>query len=504
MPTNTTTVLCLLFAAATAGAQYVPPAPALPVPGVIDDLLRKSDPAMKAWDIGVNLRLRGDNKDDAGTTHAGSNFDFDAASPTANSNSYFLSRLLVRAGYAGDWVSAAAAARSSYSFSDNRYNATAAGKGLTESDGPVQLEYAYLQFGNLKKFPLLVKVGRQELAYGEQRLIGASYWLNVPHTFDALKVRYQNPSFGVDLFTSSLVYTDNSGHFDQSNGQDMLSGVYVDFAGLSQKCLVETYLFSRNVARGIVTDDWSQVPAPFRFTAPQDLYTLGFRAKSKPAAYGPWDYGVELMWQSGTRTAVYPATTVAAAKAAPRLDQNAWAFVAQGGYSWTASPGKPRLALIVSGASGDNNATDHDSRTFQNLLPSNHGLYGAMDLSGLQNLIDYRLSFSVRPAPALSLAVDLHQQYLESTNDSWYNVAGVPRATAGATPGSGRGYGVNPNYSADLGRELDLIGGWSVAKGLLLEAGLGHFFRGPYVKESFRAIGSRDASYCYLQATLNL
>src|SRR5580658_11009983 len=144
------------------------------------------------------------------------------------------------------------------------------------------------------------------------------------------------------------------------------------------------------------------------------------------------------MWQVGDRTAVFPATTVAAAEAAPRLEQNAWAFILQGGYTWKDAPTTPRLALIVSAASGDKNSKDKDSETFQNLLPSNHGLYGMMDLSSLQNIVDYRLNFTAKPSSSTSLALDLHQQFLETTNDYWYNVAGVPRNTAGAAVGSGK------------------------------------------------------------------
>src|ERR1019366_3798045 len=150
------------------------------------------------------------------------------------------------------------------------------------------------------------------------------------------------------------------------------------------------------------------------------------------------------------------------------------------------------------------NFADRASQTFQNLLPSNHGLYGAMDLSSLQNIVDYRLSYSVKPSATTSLTLDAHQQFLETTDDYWYNVAGVPRNTAGAAAGSGKGFGINPGYSSNLGRELDLIGGWTATRGVLLEAGLGHFFRGEYVKESLRVVGSRDASYLYLQATFNL
>jgi len=499
---KTTKILCFLLTAASACAQYVPPSPTGPVPGLIDDYMLSAEPSLKGWDIGVNERLRFEDKTDAGTTHAGSNFDFSDAPPTTNSNDYWLTRLMPRVGYTDDWVSFLVEGRSSYSIGDDRYTSTAAGKNLAEDDGPFQLQMAYVLIGDLKKFPVTLKVGRQELVYGEGRLVGNAYWLNIPHTFDAVKLRYQDSFVGVDLFAANLVYVDED-HFETGNQQDTLSGAYFDFPGLKKENVTELYVFARNVSRGIVTDNWSMVPAPFRFTAPQDTYTFGYRTKTKPGAYGPWDYGIEAMWQTGDRTAVFPATTVAVAKAAPRLDQNAWAFILQGGYTWKDSPLKPRLAAIISFASGDRNSTDKDSETFQNLLPSNHGLYGAMDLSSLQNIEDYRVSFSVKPSATTSLTLDAHQQYLETTHDYWYNVAGVPRNTAGATPGSGKGFNINPGYSPDLGQEIDAIGGWTITRGVILEAGVGHFFEGDYVKESFRVVGSKDANYCYVQATLS-
>jgi hypothetical protein len=507
MQRTTLTLLALLLTTASAPAQYTPPSPAGPVPGAIDDYLKANDPSLSGWGFGVNDRLRSENKSDAGTTHAGSNYDFSAAPPTDNSNDYWLNRLFLTASFTNDWLTFFAEGRSSYSFGDDRFTATAAGKNLPEDDGPIQLHQGYVLLGNLKSFPVTAKVGRQELTYGDQRLVGNALWLNVPHTFDAVKLRYQDSFLGVDLFAANLVYVngDNFGdHFETSNSQDTLSGAYVDLPGLSRGNVNEAYVFARNVARGIVTDNWAEVPAPFRFTSPEDLYTFGYHAKSRPGTYGPWDYGLEAMGQVGDRTAVFPATTVAAALAAPRLDQDAWAFVAQGSYSFRDLPLDQKLALIVSAASGDRNSKDKDSQTFQNLLPSNHGLYGMMDLSSLQNIVDYRASYTMKPDKSVSLSLDAHQQYLENTNDYWYNVAGVPRNTPGATPGSGKGFGINPGYSPDLGQEIDAIAGWTPARGLLLEAGAGHFFRGAYVKESFSKVGSRDSDYLYVQATLNL
>jgi hypothetical protein len=493
-----------VLSAQTATPAPKPAAPPPPFPGFLNDYLRSSDPALKAWDLGVNVRLRVDDKDGAGTTKAGSNWDFSERPQDDTWNKYELVRLMPRVGYNGGPVSFLVEGRSSYTFNDERFNAAAAGQNLPERDGPLDVYQAYLLVPATKDLPFSFKLGRQELVYGDQRLVGHARWLNVPRTFDGLKVRYEVPAVAVDVFSTAVVYARNNA-LNRSNAQDLFSGVYVSLPKLSQTDLVETYFYSRNVARGIVTDDWSAVPAPARFPAPQDLYTMGARFKSKPNAYGPWDYTVEAAYQFGTRTAVFPATPVAAALAAPRLDQSAYTLIAQAGYTWPkGTPWSPRLAVIASVASGDGNATDHKSGTFQNLFPSNHLLYGAMDLTGLQNARDLRFSLTTKPCPTFTLGLEVNLQSLDKSSDFWYNAAGAPRNFTGAAVGSGSGYRLNPAYGTSLGQEVDLLASWAVAKGTLLEAGVARYYRGDYVKQSLSTVGSKDASYGYLQLTLNL
>jgi hypothetical protein len=489
-------------------AQYAPPPPARPFPGFANEKLRASDPYMNAWDIGASLRVRFEDKLGAGFTDAGSNFDFDASGGPArdNNNSYYVTRFMPRVAYTDKWLAFTVEGRGSYSFGDERYNATAAGKGLTDRDGPMDLHQAFVLIGNHKEFPLSLKLGRQELNYGDQRLVGAFKWGNNMRTFDAAKLRWQNNVFGVDLFTGGVVYN-RTNHFNQSNSQDRFSGAYFNFTGLgalTQKNIVESYVYARNVARGIVTDDWSGIAAPFRFPAPQDLYTAGLRFKSKPGAIDPWDYGAEVMYQWGHRTAVFPATTVAAALAAPRLDQQAYAWVLQGGYTWTASKLQPRLALIDSFGSGDKNSADGSSQTFQNLFPTNHLFYGYMDLNSLQNLHDVRLAYTLKPTPTSIVALEAHSHYLNHTTDFWYNVAGVPRNVTTFAPGSGRNYRINPTYGNHVGNELDVVGGWTFTPSAQIEAAACRYFRGDYIKQSLSTVGSKDANYFYVQLTLNL
>jgi hypothetical protein len=493
----------LLAAFAPLQAQYAPPPGARPFSGFANEKLRAENVYLSAWDIGANYRVRMEDKAGAGFTDAGSNWDFSQRPADDTHNSYLLSRLLPRVAYTGRRLGFTVESRISSSLGDERFSATAPGKGLTENDPGTDIHQAFLFLGNHKEFPVSLKVGRQELAYGDQRLVGHFRWNNNARTFDALKVRWQNPLFGVDLFTGGVVYN-RQAELNRSNSKDHFSGAYFNFPTLLKNEITEAYVFARNVEREIANDDWSRIPAPFRFPGVQDLYTAGLRVRSKPMAYNAWDYGVELMYQFGNRAAVFPATTVAAALAAPRLAHDAYAWVLQGGYTWTESTLQPRLALLYSFGSGDTSATDGSSGTFQNLFPTNHLFYGYMDLSSLQNLHDIRLAYTIKPTLTSVIALEAHSHYLNHTTDFWYNVAGVPRNFTGAAVGSGAGYRINPGYGSHVGNEIDLVAAWTFKPYSQIEAGASRYFRGRYIKESLRNVGSKDASYFYVQLNLNL
>lgn len=486
----------LAAASASLFAQYTPSLPARPFPGYANERLRAGDPYLSVWDIGVNVRGRLEAKDGAGFTDAGQNWDFSSNPAFDNNNSYYLLRVMPRVSYTGKRFAATVEGRSSYSFDDERFAAAGPGKGLAERDGPMDVHQAFVFFGNHKEFPVSVKAGRQELAYGDQRLIGHLRWNNNARTFDSLKVRWQNAVFGVDLFSGGLVYNDHHNLNRSHIGKDTFSGAYFNWPTLATKSVVETYLLARNVGADIADVDFSGVAAPFRLPAKQDLYTAGLRVRSKPGSYGPWDFGFELMHQFGNRATTAPAAAPAAVRTAARLEQNAYAAVLQGGYTWTDHGWQPRLAVLYSYASGDENAADGKSQTFQNLFATTHLHYGYMDLSSLQNIHDFRLSYAVKPATHISVALEGHLQYLATSADFWYNVGGVFRNAGGyATRGQ----------SNRLGQEIDLVASWNPIPSTQVELGLSRYFRGQYIKQSLADNGgSKDASYLYLQVTLNL
>jgi hypothetical protein len=67
------------------------------------------------------------------------------------------------------------------------------------------LRQAYVQFQNGENGWIRFRVGRQELRYGQERLVGVSDWTNAPRVFDAFRLVLGTTKDHVDLFSASVV-----------------------------------------------------------------------------------------------------------------------------------------------------------------------------------------------------------------------------------------------------------------------------------------------------------
>ncbi len=68
----------------------------------------------------------------------------------------------------------------------------------------------YAQVGSSTAGWMDVVAGRQVLAFGDERVIGPSNWLNVGRTFNVARVDIHHPGYKVSVFASSVVPGDNS------------------------------------------------------------------------------------------------------------------------------------------------------------------------------------------------------------------------------------------------------------------------------------------------------
>ena len=455
-----------------------------PSPGYLNDKLRAANPYASQWNVGVNYRVRYEIHENGGLPPSSAR-DFSDAPGVDNDNSYLLQRVKARVGYTAEWFEVFGEARHSSSTGDDR-------NPNPESDGPADLHQAYLAIGNHKEFPLSIKVGRQELSYGDERLIGAFGWNNIGRVFDAAKVRWQNAWFGADLFTSRLVLPDDN-QFNVSNDYDYFSGIYATTRKISSISL-DAYFLSRNANnQAAFSQPMSLVPMP----SARDIYSFGARVKSNPEDWGNCDFTGEYVGQFGH----YNDPRLVAAGLNPSLEHEAFAAYSGFGYTWKESSLSPRLGLEYNFASGDGDPRDGTHGTFENLFPTNHKFYGFMDFASLQNLHNIRFQSSIKRVARISLTAEGHLFWLANTSDNFYNVGGGARGGIGATPGTG--YGINPKHSPYAGAELDITATYTINSYIQLEAMYGHYFKGGYIKDTFKAVGSQDADFVYIQTVFN-
>lgn len=486
-----------LLSAIVCAAETVSSSSSAP-PGLINDCLQSNSKTFAPWDFGGSVRLRYEVKDHFAIIGTPGSLDF-RDHGTDVDNSYMLERIRFHGGYNEKWFGMMLEGQSSLAQGDDRAAYTnsppVTGTFSRKGDGPesdlIELRQAYVRIGNAAEFPLGAKIGRQELMYGEERLVGVSGWNNITRTFDAAKLSWQNSVFNADAFVSRVVIPED-GRFNVANDYDFLSGVYAT-VNIVPKHLLEIYFLARNVAMSGLAAE----PSPqFAQASARDIYTFGFRFKSKASELGHWEYCLEAAGQNGSFR------DARAGAPAQRLEQEAYMVIAQGGYIFGDAWAKPRLGIEYSHGSGDGNPHDNKHETFDNLFPTNHKYYGYMDFFSLQNLHDVRLLLQFTPWAKLGFSIEGHGFWLADTHDSLYNVSGVARGGTGPTPGTG--YGVNPDYGAFVGTELDAVATLILRRYAQLEAGYGHFFTGDYVRSSLSDVSrsSADANWIYLQATL--
>ena len=440
--------------------------------------LQEQSSQFEQWDVGAAERFRFESKNYFAANGRGPlAVDFNADSPAAHNN-YTLFRTRVWVGYAPtEWISGYVQAQSS--LQENW-----AGTPPPGANGPIGLYQYYAIVGDPKQFPVTLKVGRQELSYGNERLVGASNWDNLGRAFDAAKLRYAREHFWVDAFAGSLVLPVNQGT-DIVNWDEVFWGLYSQANGMIPKTTAEFYFLGDNAN----SNSQNHLGTVQKGNPPRDIYTLGTHLKSLPGSLGNWDYDVEVAGQLGQYQ--YPKGTPLVVNG-EKLDQQAYAFHLEGGYTFKSVDMKPRVGLIYNQGSGDSDPYDDKHQTFVNLYPTNHKFYGFMDFFAWQNMQEIVLTTSSQPIGKLNAKLDFHVFRIQDTYDFSYNAAQTARTTGG--------YGIQPNNKAGFGQELDFVLTYPICKWAGVESGYGHFFTGAYVDASLaKTGGAHDADWYYLQ-----
>jgi hypothetical protein len=315
----------------------------------------------------------------------------------------------------------------------------------TGSQGPpfrdtIDLRMAYAEIAPHRSLSL--RAGRQELAFGEQRLVGHVSWSNTARTFDGVRATYRGNGYQVDGFATSVV-TIRSGDFNKSGYGNAFLGLHGSASRLPGHVL-EPYVFWR-AARGVTTEallasDLAQA-------------TVGIRwAGRLPASF---DGCVEMAVQRGS---------------VGTDDISAWAGHWQVARSVRTAPASPRFIGEYNYATGDADPADGVRAGFDHLYPTPHDKYGLADQVGWRNIHHARAGVEIKPRARWTASGSYHSWWLARPRDGLYTAGGALLARS-----------ADGSAGVHVGQELDGQLVYSYSPQLQIAAGYAHIFPGEFL-----------------------
>lgn len=361
---------------------------------------------------------------------------------------------------------------------------TNGGPALTDTGNTLDFHESYVNINNLFGAPVSLRAGRQQLSYGDGRLVANANWSNNDRSFDALKFTYTSAPVNVDLFTSKVRDSGTT-----STDQDF-TGIYATVKAIPNNTLDLYVLWLRDgLQSGNNAFGWGTTIGNTAITggidSAQSLYTYGARLKGAVAGL---DYTLELPLQSGsvdTRTTSY--------------NLKGWAAAAKLGYTLP-TPTKVRLGLEYDYASGDNDASNNDIKTFMGVFPSTHDKIGIMDIQAWRNVKALGLTASADVTEKLNIGAGLWNLHLAQKHDAWYADANWDTTPTGLRAASAT------ETNSSIGNELDLTATYKYNSAVTAEVGYSHLFSGKFIKDRINATANsdkQDQDWAYMMLTAN-
>lgn len=348
------------------------------------------------------------------------------------------------------------------------------------TDGPnnrLDIHQGYFDVRKLFDLPLTVRVGRQEIIWGDHRVIGNFVWSNQGRVFDGGRFMWDTDAIHAEAFA---VTVDEDGFLPvdgSDNSDESIYAAMIGFKKLIPSALLELMYIQKNDQ-----DETSGTLVATGNTAafghPVIIHDFGVRIDGKLPNLDAVDYTLEAHGQVGDYG---------------EMNQKAWAFAGRAGYTFKEVAWQPRIGFEYAFASGDDDPDDNDHKTFDNLYPTNHwqGNYGFIDLLSWQNVHDFRGNIKVSPTSRLTVQVDYHYFLLDEEEDGWYFAAGN---LAAARPAGG--FTTNDD---NLAQEVDLTVSYDLYKNVKILAGYSFFGAEDWIEDTIDDINTH---WGYLQTTV--
>ena len=302
--------------------------------------------------------------------------------------------------------------------------------------------FADIKLATAKEGVAYVRVGRQELLYGSQRLISTLDWANTRRTFQGVKTFWRNPKLDVDAFWVRPMNVIPSGHnnFDNWDTNRNFYGLWATYKPQRGHFGDAYFLTLDNNNSGVSGGTIGTLN-----TGNSLVHTIGTRYIGDTNNFL---YELEGMYQFGQRAG---------------RDISAFAVASGTGYRFAALPMNPQVWLRYDFASGTKNANDAShSNTFNQLFPFGHYYMGFLDRVGRQNIHDFNSQVTFHPQQWLTVIAQYHRFYLANKTDALYNAGGFASVQdVTGQSGSHVGDEIDLRFNIHVNRHQDVLLGYS-------------------------------------------
>jgi hypothetical protein len=195
---------------------------------------------------------------------------------------------------------------------------------------------AFADINTWGRIPMRLRMGRQELSYGVERILGTRDGANVRQSFDGLRYTLTFKKSVADFFVVYPMYYD-FGYFDNSTNKDIViySGLWS--IPVNRFGTLELYFIGNDRKMAYCRND----------SAKENRQSFGIRLNKYS---GIFYYDAEAIGQTG----IYGNSPI-----------RAWQLSAVAGLRWRDLRMEPRVQVRVAGASGDLDSTDRKMNLFR-------------------------------------------------------------------------------------------------------------------------------------------
>lgn len=309
----------------------------------------------------------------------------------------------------------------------------------------IDLHQAYFEIKNFFDLPLNLKLGRMELSFGPQRLIGAVGWSNVGRSFDGGVLKLNTDKYDVDFFSAKIAESSQPGDTNDFS----LLGFYGNIKS-SNNYKIQPFIIGE-----------------FETGTDFNRYTAGIYVNGN---LGNLSHELEGAYQFGSMSET--------------VDIAAYMFALNLNYSFIGDA-KPAFGIGIDYLSGDDGEDTEKYKVFNTLYATNHKYYGYMDFfinipanTLSLGLMDVHAKAEISPIEKLKTAIAFH---IFNSNEDFR----LP----------------DDKTSNSFGSEIDLTLIYSYNQNVKFQGGFSFFTPGEIFEQSQ---GKDSSSWTYIMAIVNL